>query len=173
MAVPTWPSDRVLKSDLRIRQERMLPVNIGDLLDRVADCEERFKSYLVLVRDRSRDNGVRLVTYCLALHWRHQKTILGGLNPELLQRARKAKLKAGVAPDPSRHIHVPETAPDKIGGRELLDAAIGCNNELVSICCSVLSQPVDDDVREVLEEFVMVKERDTAMLKKMRAMNYF
>lgn len=148
-------------------------MNLGDILDHVASFEQRLDSYLQLARDKSTNNKARLVSYCLALHRRHMDCVMHGLKPELLQDARKTKLKRSAALAPDKHLHLPKSPPEEISGEELIEAAISYNSELASIYRAILANPVDKNVCTVLKACVMVKERDIAMLEKMLGMKYF
>ncbi|MEI6808329.1 MAG: hypothetical protein WCN95_06375 [bacterium] len=148
-------------------------MNLGDLLDRIADFEQQLDRYLLLARDKSKDNSARLVTYCLALHRRHQECVMGGLKPKALLAARTAQIKSAPASMHAKRLTIPTTAPDDITGKELIEAAISYNNELLSICRAVLSDRVSKEVCAVLKACAGVKERDIVMLKKMQGMKYF
>lgn len=148
-------------------------MEFGDLMDRVAEFDEQLDHYLRLVRDKSKDNSTRLATYCLALHRRQQECVMGGLKPKQLQAAREAKINLG--PD-SIHVErlvIPDTAPEKITGQQLIKAAICYNTEMLSLCKTIMTNRISNDVRVVLKACAGVKERDIIMLKKMLTMKYF
>jgi hypothetical protein len=148
-------------------------VNIGQLLDSFDGFEQRFEDYFTLVRDKSRDNGARLVSYCLALHRRQQATVLGGLKPDVVQQARKTQLKSDIVTDLDTRIRVPASKPEKATGKVLIETAIRSNTEMVSVYRAILTHVSGNEVRAVLNAHLLVKERDIATLKKMLAMNYF
>ncbi|MEI6219357.1 MAG: hypothetical protein WCP86_10695 [bacterium] len=148
-------------------------MNIGQLLDSIDGFEQRFESYFTLVRDKSRNNGARLVSYCLALHRRQQATVLGGLKPKVVQQARKKELKSGIVPELDTLIRVPDSKPEMVTGKELIETAIRSNKEMVCVYRAILTQRAGKEVQAVLTAHVLVKDRDIATLKKMLAMNYF
>jgi hypothetical protein len=151
----------------------MAIVTVGELLDRGRDFETRLEAYYAEIRDRSTDNGVRLVTYYLARHRRHQAMALGGMAAEVLARVRNVELKFDAAFDPTKELRLPEIAPEAIKGDELIECAARHDGQLVSLYRFILGQPLNDDVRAVLEALIRVEERDMVMLKKMLAMHYF
>lgn len=151
----------------------MAIVTVGELLDRGKDFEARLEKYYAEIRDRSSDNGVRLVTYYLARHRRHQEIAMADLPPETLQHVRKVELKFDVPFDPAEEFRIPHFKPEEIKGDELIELAVNYDRDLISLYRSILAQPVNDAVRSVLEALIRVEERDLVMLKKMLAMHYF
>lgn len=148
-------------------------VNLGALLDLISDFEQQLDHYLLTTRDKSKDNSARLVTYCLALHRRHQESVMSGLKPKALLVARKATIKPGPVSIHAKRLMIPVTAPESITGKELIKAAICYNTELLSICRAVMADRVSNEVCIVLKACAGIKERDILMLKKMLDMKYF
>ena len=113
------------------------------------------------------------MTYYLARHRRHQERALVGLAPDMLQHVRKVELKFDVPFDPATDIRLPDFAPEAVKGDELIGAAVSYESQLASLYRSILAQPLNEEVRTVLEALIRVEERDIVMLKKMLAMHYF
>ena len=151
----------------------MAIVALGKILDRCQDAEIQLEANYSDIRDRTVDNGVRMLTYYLARHRHYQKKVLGGLDPDMLRRLRKVKLKFDVPFDPTAELRLPDFAPESVNGIMLIEAAVSHDGKLVALYRSILAQPLDDDVRAVLEALIRVEERDIVMLKKMLAMRYF
>lgn len=151
----------------------MAIVTLGELLDRGQDFETRLEAHYAEIRDRSTDNGVRLLTYYLARHRHHQEIALDGLDPAALHRLRSVELKFDVAFDPSAESAAPAGTPETVKGDALIEAAVRHDGKLVSLYRSILAQPLNDETRAVLEALIRVEERDIVMLKKMLAMHYF
>lgn len=147
--------------------------SMGELLDRGKSFETRLERYYAEIRDRSTDNGVRLLTYYLARHRRHQEQALAGQDEAAILRVRTVGLKFDVPFDPAKNFHLLETPPETVTGDQLLAAAIAYDSELVSLYKSILEQPVGDEAASVVAALIRVEERDIVMLKKMLAMHYF
>lgn len=151
----------------------MAIVTLGELMDRGRAFETRLAEYYAEVRDRTTDNGVRLLTYYLARHRRHQDEALESLTPAMAKRVRKVELKFDVPLEDATSFRLPPFDPAAATGDELIRAAIAYDTELVEFYRSILAQPANDEVRGVLEALIRFEERDIVMLKKMQAMHYF
>ncbi len=151
----------------------MAIATLGKLLDRCQHAEILLETNCSEIRDRTADNGVRMLTYYLARRRHHQKMALGGLDPVMLRRLRKVKLRSAVPIDRTDELRLPEFSPASVDGMMLIEAALSHDMKLTALYRSILQQPLKDDVRAVLEKLVLVEERDIGMLKKMRAMHYF
>ncbi len=68
-------------------------VTFGDLLDRASAFEERVAHYYASIRDSSAGNEVRLLTYYLARHRRHQKHGLADLDADQKERFRAIEME--------------------------------------------------------------------------------
>lgn len=151
----------------------MAIINIEDLLDRAREFEVRLEKYYASIRDESQDNGVRLLTYYLSRHRRHLEEALSDYNPEELSRIGGVKLKYDIEFYPEKAFHLMKTPPQEVKGRELLEAAVGYDTELVDLYKKILEQPLSTEAAVLIESLIRLEERDIVMLKKMIAMNYF
>lgn len=151
----------------------MAIVNIGDLLDRAADFERRLEQYYAEIRDRSKDNGVRLLTYYLSRHRRHLPEVLKEYSPQVIEQVRKIELKQDIPFVPEKEFQAMGTAPDAVRGQELLAAAVKYDTALATLYREILEQPLIGQAQELFDSLIHVEERDIVMLKKMAAMNYF
>ena len=148
-------------------------VNIGDLLERAIEFEAKLEQYYAAIRDESEDNGVRLLTYYFSRHHHHLKDALNDYSTEKLERVRKIKIKYDINFDPEKAFHLIKTPPRDVRGRELLEAAVGYDAELVNLYKQILQQPLGPEAQVLIESLIRVEERDIVMIKKMIAMNYF
>lgn len=151
----------------------MAIVNIGDLLDRAADFERRLEQYYAEIRDQSKDNGVRLLTYYFSRHCRHLPEVLKEYSPQIIAHVRKIELKQDISFVPEKEFHAMGTPPDAVRGLELLEAAVKYDTALVNLYREILEQPLIGQAQELFDSLIHVEERDIVMLKKMAAMNYF
>jgi len=151
----------------------MAIVSIGDLLDRAGAFEERLAEYYAAIRDASKDDGVRLLTYYLSRHRRHLQQALKDFSAGEIERIRRVRLKYDIEFHPEREFHLMETPPREVKGQELLEAAAGYDTELISLYKKILQQPLNEEATAFVESLIHVEERDIVMLKKMVAMDYF
>jgi hypothetical protein len=151
----------------------MAITSIEELLDRARQFEERLEKYYAAIRDGSRDNGVRLLTYYLSRHRRHLQQALESFTPEQLARVGKIKLKYDIVFYPEKEFTLIKTAPEEVRGQELLEAAVNYDLELVNLYKSILRQPIGPEGTQAVECLIRVVERDIVMLKKILATHYF
>ena len=151
----------------------MTIITVGELLDRVQDFEARLDAYYAKIRDCSKDNSVRLLTYYLSRHRRHQAIALEGLSSKILKKIRKIELQFEVPFDTTAERRLPKFKSETVRSDRLIETAIRHDGTRVSLYRSILAQPLPDDACAVLDALVRLEERDMVMLKKMLAMRYF
>ena len=156
-----------------MKSGNMAIVTVGELLDRGRAFELRMQAYYAEIRDHSANHDVRLLTYYLARHARHHEMAFGGMAPDVLQRVREVKLNLDAPFTASAGLHLPDSPPRTVKGKELLDAAVGYDKKLVDLYRSILAHPLIDDARAAFDKLVAVEERDIVMLTRMLAMHYF
>ena len=151
----------------------MAIVSVGDVLDKAGQFEEDLEAYYARIRDETQDNGVKLLTYYFSRHRRHLETALSGCDPAALRRVRGVLLKHSVGFRPGAEHPALGDIPCDETARELLEAAIRHDEDLVSLYKRILEQPVTREAKELFESLIRVEERDIVMMKKMMAMDYF
>jgi len=151
----------------------MAIVNIGDILNRAREFEERLEKYYASLRDESKNQGVRLLTYYLSRHRRHLEQALKGLEKNVVENIKKVKLKYDIDFDPEKAFHVLSTTPQEVKGKELLEAAVDYDKELINLYKHILEHPIGTEANVFIETLIRLEEKDTVMLKKMIAMDYF
>ena len=151
----------------------MAIASVGDLLDKAAKSEIAIEDYYARLRDETKDEGVRLLTYNFSRHRRHLEDALSSCQPARLKRIRSVLLKHAVEFSPeSEHGVLGKPAGD-VNGKQLLEAAIQYDEGLAGFYRRILEQPLTGEARELFESLIRVEERDIVMLKKMLAMDYF
>jgi len=148
-------------------------VNIGDVLERAREFEERLEKYYAAIRDESQDNGVRLLTYYLSRHRRHLQQAIDEMEPNLVEHINKVRLKYDIDFTPEKAFHVMEISPTKVKGNELLEAAVGYDQDLIHLYKQVLEHPLSTEAKVFIETLIRTEEKDIVMIKKMIAMDYF
>lgn len=151
----------------------MAIVTIGEMLQRVERFEERLEQYYAFIRDHTRDNGVRLLTYYLSRHRRHVQEALKNYTPEEIECFKKIRLKYDVEFHPEKEFHIMKVPLEQVRGRDLLEAAVAYDTQVIQFYRKILDQSMNPDAQEFVESLVRMEERDVVMLKKMIAMNYF
>lgn len=147
--------------------------SLGEFLDQVLDVETRREAYYAQIRDRSSDNNVRMLTYYLARHCRHQTIAFENILPETLQQARAAELNTIASFNPAPGSGFCDQAPDAIDGVELVENALAYNRHLLSLYRLINGQSTDEAVRSVISALSELEENDILMLKKMLRIHYF
>ncbi len=148
-------------------------LSLEELFQRVREFESRLESYYATIRDQCSDEGVRLLTYYLSRHRRHLDQALTNFVPAEVARIGSVRLKRDIPFDPARGFKVLDTAPCDLRARELLEAAVRHDEQLVDAYRQILDQPLSRDVEALLQSLIRLEEKDIVMLKKMIAMDYF
>jgi hypothetical protein len=151
----------------------MAIVTLGEILDKANAYESRLEAFYASVRDRSTDNGVRLLTYYLARHCRHQAMALAQLAPRELRHLRKIEIRRDL---PARLDHpekLLQATPETVTGDQLIETALRQSSELVELYLEALEQPMIDEAHDVVEALLHIEESDIVMLTKMKAVHYF
>lgn len=151
----------------------MAIVTIGEMIKRVERFEEQLEQYYAFIRDGTRDNGVRLLTYYLSRHRRHMQEALKNFTPEEIEHFKKIKLKYDVEFHPEKEFHIMKIPLEQVRGKDLLEAAVEYDTQVVGFYRRILDQSMNPDAKEFVESLIRLEERDVVMLKKMIAMNYF
>ena len=148
-------------------------VSIGELVERARDFEGRLERYYAELRDKTPNNGVRLLTYYLSRHRRHLEEVMKGFEDRVLERIFNVRLKYDIDFNPDERFHIIKKPIEEITGNELLKAACDYDEELVDLYKSILEQPIGEEARAFVEGLRRLEEKDIVMMKKMIAMDYF
>jgi hypothetical protein len=155
------------------KEQRMATVTLGNLLDQGRAFELRVEKYYADLRDRVRDNDVRLLTYYLSRRRRHQDEAFAGYSKAEVTALRKLRVVCGEESKPALHFQFSTARQDKVRGEDLLRNAQRYDAALIKLYKSILKQPAGASGRGLLEALIRVEERDIVMIKKMLAMKYF
>ncbi len=150
----------------------MAAITLGEILEHAEAFEELLGNLYQRLSQTSTHEGVRLLTEYMSRHTRHIHTLLEDLSAD-----RKKVLCSTPLPlkphFPGKHNIDLAHLPDDPTAAELLDAAIGFDEQLVQMYHSVADQPVSQDIQDFFEALVRSLQRDEVELKKIKAMNYF
>lgn len=146
---------------------------IGAVLDRIQAYEHRLEAYYADLRDRTTNDGVRLLTYSLARRKRHLPGALNCYPPEQIRAIRETPLRYdGPGFDPRDCIDGRELS-SAAKAEELLDAAIGFVAVLIGVYRWLAERPLGGETGALFRSLQAVEETDIVELKKIRAMDYF
>ena len=151
----------------------MANVTIRHLLDHARGYERKLEAHYAAIRDRSKNDGVRLLTYYLSRHRRHLDEAMEGYGAADLERILDIRLKHDVVFDPDAVRELVSSLPTALDGQQLLEAAVAYDLELVGLYRRMLEQPLGEEATALLRSLVRLEEKDIVMLKKMIAMHYF
>ncbi|MEI6564076.1 MAG: hypothetical protein WCO42_07205 [bacterium] len=151
----------------------MAIITLGKLLDRVEAFEGRLAIFFADVRDQSKDNGVRLLTYYLARHRRHQQQAFDDFDKQAINLVRRVKVRNDVPFTPEVEAPLLQAQPGTVSGKALLEAAVAYNAYLGRYYDNILKFPLNQDATFLILSLIRIEEHDTLMLKKMIAMHYF
>lgn len=145
---------------------------LGDLLDRCTEFEQRLEEFYAEIRDASKDNSVRLLTYYLNRHRWHIPGALSERTTAVLQEIRDLPMPDGPA-DPTESFGLLATPVPEITGKALLNAAINYDSALLDLYSHVRKQKTSEDCKEVMQKLIKSEKKEIGMLKKMLEMHYF
>ncbi len=151
----------------------MAIVSVGELFDRASRFEKKLAEYYASLRDKTENNGVRLLTYYLSRHRRHLEEVKNSLDIENITHIFSVKLKYDVNFDPDDDTYLLKISNKNISGQKLLEEACGFDERLIALYKDVLNQPLNNEVLLFIQSLLRLEEKDIVMLKKMIAMNYF
>lgn len=148
-------------------------LTLGDFLDRELAFRKRLNAYYAKIRDRTEDNGIRLLTYHLGRDRGRHAIALSNLPRETIDHARKAAFVGEEPFDPKVERRLPAFDHATVTGNDLLEDAVSRQSRQALRYRILLTQFSDEAVRIVLAALVHVKERDIDLMKKMQTMHYF
>lgn len=153
--------------------KRMASITLGEVLSRVEKFEERRARFYADVRDQSSDNGVRLLAYYLARHRRNQERVFDDLQSQDVDKARHIRIPRDAPAFPDADPLLRQVSPGKASGRDLLNAAISYNTQLVRLYASILMVPQSLDATFLILSLIKIEAEDIQMLEKMSDSHYF
>ena len=147
--------------------------SIEELLNNVSAFEEKLTEFYSSLRDRTENNGVKLLTYYLSRHRKHLQQAMNDFNKDDLNKIKKIKIKYDIEFNWEKNSPLLKKDPKDINSNELMEAAVGHDLQIIDLYKKVLMQPVSNEAKSFFEICICIEEKDVVMLKKMIAMNYF
>lgn len=146
---------------------------LGAFFDRLSRFEGRLEKWYGVLRDKTPDNRVALLTYYLCRHNRRLPEMLADLPPAEANRLCRAKCAADIDRGLAQAFSVMRTPPRKVTGQELLRSAFDYQSRLCEILGILLGETRNKRVSAFLGKFTVLERRDLVKLRKMMATGYF
>ncbi len=151
----------------------MTILTVGDFLDWELGVQRELIGYYAEVRDGTRDGNVRLLAYHLRSDAARHAAVLGDVSADAIERVRGASCRFEATLSMAEIADGPSVSADQVGGAQLLDDALDRQGILSTCYRHILKDSKDEDVQRVLGALLALKDRCVALLKQMRAMDYF
>lgn len=146
---------------------------IGDIIDFISQREALLGDYYAAVRDNSRDNDAKLLSYYLSRRYRYFRSSLEEFGLKKLHKLRQRRIREKLDVFPKEWLDLPSMSPNQITGGDLLKIAIRHNKKLIALYRHMLNQPLTKDTRLLIRNLQHQEEKESTNFKKMLAMNYF
>jgi rubrerythrin len=143
------------------------------MLESAREFERRLEAYYAELRDRSTNDGARLLTYYLARHRKHLPEALESLPAPQLEGLCRVRLQSEMP-----EFHLPgcfrgKDLPASASGDELLGVAIELVETLAAFYRSLAERLPEGEAHELAEELLHIEEVHLIELKKTKATHYF
>ncbi len=157
----------------------MSVTTLGDMLDRIEEFEGRLEALYADVRDRTTNDGTRLLTYYLARHRRHLPSALESCTPSQIESIRRTPCKYdGPEFDPRSCLEGVELPAASSSANEVLDVAIALVETLTAVYRWISDRhsggdpPAGGEASFLFGSLLKIEESHLVELKKIRAVDY-
>jgi rubrerythrin len=151
----------------------MAIVTLGSFLDEIARFEQSAEKYYADLRDRTSNDGVRLLTHYLAKRKQHLPQALSLVTPEDLAEARKFPILISENLIPGQEFFTQQRLDDDADGGRLLSAAIIFTETLLTIYEKMVAAIPSGRAHSLFRTLAVIEHRAIVELKKILAMDYF
>ncbi len=150
----------------------MSVTTLGDMLDRIQDFERRLKALYANIRDRTTNDGTRLLTYYLARHRRHLPSALESCSSSQIEKIRRTPLKYdGPEFEPRSRLEGVEL-PTSAVANEVLDTAVELVETLTAVYRWIADRQLGDEASLLFGSLLKIEMSHLIELKKIRAVDY-
>ncbi len=147
-------------------------ITVADVLKTARDFEAKLVDYYRKIAEQTTSDGVKLLADYMGRHRRHLSEALDRLDDAEREEISSFPIRyEPLAPD--RVCFEGREVPPDATAEEVLDIAIEIDACLIDLYRQILTQDVDQEVKDLFESLVRAEERDTIELKKIKAMDYF
>lgn len=150
----------------------MSVTTLGDMLDRVEDFERRLVALYSNVRDRTTNDGTRLLTYYLARHRRHLPTALKSCTSSQIEEIRRTPLKYDGPDFEPRSLLDGVELPPSVTANEVLDTAVALVQALTAVYRWMAYRQLGEEASLLFNSLLKIEETHLVELKKIRAVDY-
>ena len=150
----------------------MSVTTLGDMLDRIEDFERRLAALYADVRDRTTNDGTRLLTYYLARHRRHLPSALRSCTSPEIEKIRRTPLKYDGPPFEPRSCLEDVELPVSVTANEVLDTAVALVETLTAVHRWITDRQLGDEASLLFGSLLKIEESHLVELKKIRAVDY-
>ncbi len=147
-------------------------MNLGEVLEGIADFEVKLESYYASVRDESGSNGVRLLVYFLGRNRRRIQSIVEACSAEMLDGIKAEKVGDNLACNLVEALETAVHPPKQVDAAQLLELADNLDGLCLNYYKEVIQVLSDGDAINLLDRFIDLKQAERTMLQKMSAVDY-
>jgi|GEM_PF-5167002 rubrerythrin len=151
----------------------MAIVNLGSFLDEIAKFEQSAEQYYADLRDRTRNDGVRLLTHYLARRKQHLPQAMSLIKQQDLEEARRFPVLLSEDQVPGPAFFAEHRLDDNADGGRLLAQAIIFTETLLQLYEKMVEMIPSGPAHGLFRTLTVIEQRAVVELKKILAMNYF
>jgi hypothetical protein len=150
----------------------MSVTTLGDMLDRIQDFERRLKALYADVRDRTTNDGTRLLTYYLARHRRHVPSALASCTASQIENIRRTSFKYNGPEFEPRACFEGVKFPASVVANDILETAFVLVETLTAVYRWIADQQLGEEATSLFSSLLKIEESHLIELKKIRAVDY-
>jgi rubrerythrin len=151
----------------------MAIVNLGSFLDEIARFEQSAEDYYADLRDRTGNDGVKLLTHYLAKRKQHLPQGMSLIKAENLEEARAVPILISEDQIPGTALFTEHRLHDNATASELLAKAIIFAETLLHLYEEMAERIPSGQAHGLFRTLSVIEHRAVVELKKILAMDYF
>jgi len=151
----------------------MAIIGLGSFLDQIKSFEQSAEQYYADLRDRTNNDGVRLLTHYLAKRKQHLPQALSLIKPKDLEEARGFPVLLSEDQIPGPELFEENKLNENATGAELLATAIMFTEILLNLYEKMVELIPSGPAHGLFRTLTVIEHRSIVELKKILAMNYF
>lgn len=151
----------------------MAIVNLGSFLDEIATFEQAAEQYYADLRDRTSNDGVRLLSHYLARRKQHLPHAVSLIKPQVLEETRRFPVLLSEDQVPGPEFFAEHRLDDAAAGAQLLSKAIIFTETLFNLYEKMVEMIPSGPAHGLFRTLTVIEHRAVVELKKILAMDYF
>jgi hypothetical protein len=149
-------------------------MTVGEIFRDIEQFEDRLQQYYAEVRDKTREDDLRLLTYYLATRRRHTKKAFTSVSEATGARVKDTRLEDGPGFEAEHGRAILGLSPESVGAVELLNMAVDHCREQIGLYGTLTELwPDGDEARDILVRLKELEEADIKIMRDMIKMDYF